>query len=372
MTSQTISDRDALGQTAARIVAEHGSMERIDDVTTDDLGYDAGLWTRFVDLGIPALLVPEEDGGLGQTLAEVATIAAELGRATVPGPFLSSAVTATAALAALAASPQRSALLESLTEGGQIAAWIDSPAVALSHGDDGGLLLKGEAPSVLGADAADVLVVHAGGYVLEVPAAVTERTTTRLSDQTRRVAAVRFDGVSVPAEAVLGDGASADTASRAARLASALALAADAVGGAEQALALTTEYTKSREQFGRTIGSFQAIKHRLADMFVQVQSAKAITAEAAEGWSRRALSDPDPDLEILTVAAATFATSAYVTVAGEAIQLHGGIGFTWEHPCHRFFKRAWLDRALWGGHTASRASFSDLVIARARAGADAP
>jgi alkylation response protein AidB-like acyl-CoA dehydrogenase len=358
------SDRHLLAETMARIVAAHAPLSNVEKVVATDLGHDPSVWQRIVELGATALLVPEAAGGLGQSLAEGMAVSAELGRAVVPGPYASSAVAATTLLAALPEGERRTLLLERLSEGDVTAAVVDATSVALDH-DNGRWRLDGEVAFVPDAATADVLVVHAPGLVVVLDAAAVDVTPTPMSDQTRRLATVRLSGIQADPAAVLSDDAeTVAVAVHRARLAFELALAADAVGGAEAVLGIAVEYAKTREQFDRPIGSFQAIKHKLADMHVLVESAKAIVAEAADAWS---VAGEGPAPELVTRAAVAFATSTYVSVAGDAIQVHGGIGFTWEHPCHRFLKRAWLDQALVGGPAGARAAFGEAVIARALA-----
>ncbi|MDF3310065.1 acyl-CoA/acyl-ACP dehydrogenase [Rhodococcus sp. T2V] len=358
------SDREFLAETTGRVVSAHAPLGNLEKVVQADPGHDPEMWQRLVQLGASALLAPEELGGLGQTLAEATVVAIELGRAAVPGPFLSSAVAATSLLAALPAGPARDGLLERLAAGAVTAAVVDATRASVKMAEEGTVWrIDGEATFVLGADSADVLVVHGADIVLVVEAVDAQRTPTPMSDQTRRMATVTFGGVEVGEDAVVATGEVVGAAVERARLEFELAVAADAVGGAEAVLAIAVEYAKTREQFDRPIGSFQAIKHKLADMHVLVESAKAIVAEAADAWVAAGADGAVP--EVITRAAVAYATAAYVSVAGDAIQVHGGIGFTWEHPCHRFFKRSWLNQALVEGPARARALFADAIIDRA-------
>jgi alkylation response protein AidB-like acyl-CoA dehydrogenase len=196
--------------------------------------------------------------------------------------------------------------------------------------------------------------------VLNVRATDVTVVPTGLSDATRRAATITFTDLHVPAADVLLSGPRARAAVDLSHARLAVALAADSAGGAAASLALATEYAKTRHQFGRAIGSFQAIKHKLADMYIGADSALAMATQAAE------MLDTNPEHAYKAVlAAAAHCTAAYVSIAGDAIQIHGGIGFTWEHVCHRFLKRAWLNQTMLGGQRKLRLAFADSLFAGA-------
>jgi alkylation response protein AidB-like acyl-CoA dehydrogenase len=260
-----------------------------------DRGYDESLWQLLCEqVGAAALVIPEEFGGAGGELADAATVLQELGRALVPSPLLG---TTLAELALLAAPEPDAETLERLAEGGSI----------------GALVL--DADYVVNGDVADVVAAADGGQVSRWTRFSAQPVATM--DPTRRLARLRAEEV----EAIGADPGIADTA--------AILLAAEQVGAAERCLELTVEYTKSRVQFGRPIGSFQALKHRMADLYVAVAAARAVVSDACD--------DPTPT----NAATARLAASeALCAVAAEGIQLHGGIAITWEHDMHLYFKRA--------------------------------
>jgi len=288
-------ERELLAETVAAMVTKHAGSAAVRSAMESERGYDESLWQLLCEqVGAAALVIPEELGGAGGELADAATVLQELGRALVPSPLLGT----TLAELALLAAPERDAkALEGLAEGSSI----------------GALVL--DADYVVNGDIADVVVAAADGQLSRWTRFDAQPIATM--DPTRRLARIR------PQESVpLGaDPGIADTA--------AILLAAEQIGAAERCLELTVEYAKNRVQFGRPIGSFQALKHRMADLYVAVAAAKAVVSEACD--------DPTPT----NAATARLAASeALCTVAAEGIQLHGGIAITWEHDMHLYFKRA--------------------------------
>ncbi|HTX97264.1 MAG TPA: acyl-CoA dehydrogenase family protein [Mycobacterium sp.] len=288
-------EREMLGETVADLVAKHASPAAVRAAMGSDPGYDKSLWQLLCEqVGAAALVIPEEFGGAGGELADAATVLQELGQALVPSPLLG---TALAELALLAAPEPDAATLERLAEGSSI----------------GALVL--DADYVVNGDIADVVVAATGGQLSRWTQFTAQPVATM--DPTRRLARMR------PEETVpLGaDPGIADAA--------AILVAAEQIGAAERCLELTVEYAKSRVQFGRPIGSFQALKHRMADLYVAIAAAKAVVSEACT----------DPSATNAATARLA-ATEALCTVAAEGIQLHGGIAITWEHDMHLYFKRA--------------------------------
>lgn len=305
-------ERDLLRQTVAALVDKHASPEAVRRAMESAHGYDEQLWSMLCDVGVAALVVPEEHGGVGGDLAAngssgselsyAAAVLEELGRSLVPTPLLG---TTLAELALLAADDPDSSALEALACGESIGAVVFDRYY------------------VINGDVADVVLAVEDGRVSRWTAFTAEPLPTL--DPTRRLARL-----SPGSTATIGaDPGLADTA--------AILLAAEQIGAAARCLDLTVDYTKQRVQFGRPIGSFQALKHRMADLYVAVQSARAVVGDA--------VADPGP----VTAALARLAASeAFCTVAGEAIQLHGGIAITWEHDMHLYFKRAYSSAQLFG------------------------
>ncbi|MFI7688969.1 acyl-CoA dehydrogenase family protein [Nonomuraea sp. NPDC049655] len=283
--------------------------------------YDLDLWKTLAgEIGVAGLLVPEELGGAGASASEVAVVLEELGRAVAPVPFLTSAVLATKALL-----PTGDALLGELAEGRRTAALVVSFAASPYRPERGssvrlaGGRLSGAVTGVAGADVADVLLVPFEGRLYEVEGATVEVVPSL--DLTRPVATVTLSGA--PARDV-GECDLAGVLRFGAGL-----LASEQVGVAEWCLDTTLAYVKERHQFARPVGSFQAIKHRLADLWLDVVRARA----AARG----AAADPG---DIAVAVAQSWNAGVAVHAAEEAVQLHGGIGMTWEHPVHLYLKRA--------------------------------
>ncbi|WP_332643805.1 acyl-CoA dehydrogenase family protein [Aeromicrobium sp.] len=309
-------------------------------------GFDTELWSTLCkQMGVAALAIPEESGGAGFTLAETYVVLEELGRALTPSPLLAS-VTAAAALT-------DSPLLEEIAAGSVATlAWsgVTGPAdapVGVTFKDG---KLTGSVSPVLYADVAEFILVaaeHDGGVGLFSvdPSAVT-RTKVAGLDPTLSFATLELDGVA--AETISLDAASAlATAHRVGTLAA----AALQVGCAQRGLDMTVEYTKQREQFGRPIGSFQALKHRMADLLVRVQMSRAGAWAAVQAHVNDA-----PNADRLAAAAGSYCSDAAVEVAGETVQLHGGIAITWEHDAHLILKRAQALNQLFGLPHQQRAS----------------
>jgi alkylation response protein AidB-like acyl-CoA dehydrogenase len=288
-------ERQMLRETVAALVAKHAEPAAVRAAMESDRGYDESLWQLLCEqVGAAALVIPEELGGAGGELADAATVLQELGRALVPSPLLG---TTLAELALLAAPEPDAETLEGLAEGSSI----------------GALVL--DADYVVNGDIADVVVAAADGQVSRWTRFSAQPVATM--DPTRRLARVRPE----ESQPIGADPGIADTA--------AILVAAEQIGAAERCLELTVEYAKNRVQFGRPIGSFQALKHRMADLYVTVAAAKAVVSEACD--------DPTPTG---AATARLAATEALKTVAAEGIQLHGGIAITWEHDMHLYFKRA--------------------------------
>jgi alkylation response protein AidB-like acyl-CoA dehydrogenase len=269
---------------------------------------DRAAWARAAEMGWIAALIPEADGGLG-SLPDGAVIAEELGRGLYGGPFLGCALAA-------AACPE----LEGLADGKTTAAWCQLQAPA--GGDPAHV--TGVARRVFDADAADVLVVATPGATFVVSAADARIEPVAGLDLTRTLCDVTFDAA--PAMRV----AAADP-----RPLGALLAAADAVGVAARLLEMTVEYAKQRTTFGRTLASYQAVKHKCADMLCWVEGSRVAVAAAAATADDRAIA-----------VAKAYATEHCARVAGEALQIHGGIGFTWEHDLHLYLRRAKADQAM--------------------------
>jgi alkylation response protein AidB-like acyl-CoA dehydrogenase len=355
-------------------------------------GYDLDLWRRFAGgLGVAGLAVPTEFGGAGCGVEEAAVVCEEIGRAITPAPYLSTAVLAVGALLAAEDPAAARRLLPGICAGETAATVIvgidterlprpgtngsaEGPCgglftgasgrlVARRGGVDGGeLRISGSAAPVVDGHVADVLIVLAdseeGPVCAEVAGTAAGLRRARLAalDQTRELASAEFGDVRAAAIGIPGDGeAAARIAARVAGLAAA-ALAAEQAGGAARCLELAAGHARERVQFGRPIGSFQAVKHRLADMLLRVESARSAARHAA--WT----ADHEPALlGVYASIAKSYCSEAYLGVAGDCIQIHGGIGVTWEHSAHLYFKRATADAILFGSPVQHRAWLHDAA-----------
>ncbi len=315
------------------------------------------VWqTLAAELGVAGLLVPESLGGAGASAREAAVVMEEIGRAVAPVPFLSSAVLATVAL--LGAGD--TVTVSELAQGAVTAALAvplstapGDPVVGVNIGADG---LTGQVTSVAGAGEADVLVVPVAGpgglelHTVARGAAGLEVSPLLAFDMTRPLADLRFSGV---ASSRVG---SAGVAFRVALETGAALLASEQLGLAQWCFDTTLAYVKQRKQFGRAIGSYQAIKHRLADLWLEVGSATAAARYAADTCARG-----DEDAGAAAAIAQAYCSDVAVHAAEECVQLHGGIGMTWEYPAHLYLNRAKSDQLALGTAYRHRARLAELV-----------
>jgi alkylation response protein AidB-like acyl-CoA dehydrogenase len=337
--------------------------------------YDTALWhTLAAEIGVAGLLIPEALGGAGASYREAAVVAEEIGRAVAPVPFLGSAVVATTA----ALSAGDSELLQQLASG-RVAAALAVPFAAgrgtrtqpgirldAPQPDDGpgSYRLTGVVRGLADALPADVLLVPADGvpfglYVVRAGEGVRKDPVVSL-DQTRQLCDLTLDRALARQVAV---GEAAERAVAAALLAGAGVLASEQLGIAERCLEMTLTYVKERKQFARPVGGFQAIKHRLSDLWVTVTQARAVARAAANGLTVVESADgrPGAEAELLVALAKAACSDAALKAAQETIQLHGGIGFTWEHPAHLFLKRAKADSIGLGTADCHRAALARLA-----------
>jgi alkylation response protein AidB-like acyl-CoA dehydrogenase len=339
--SELTSEQRELQDAVRTLLAKRSDSAAVRRAVQEPGGYDATLWKVLCEqIGVAALAVPERFGGAGAGLREVQLVTEELGRALTPCPMVGSAVLAATLLVELADDEVCSRVLPRVAEGAIASvAWADAAgrwadgAVRVDGAVhvDGGATLTGAAHFVLDGDLSDVLLVVADGAVYEVDPADAELVHTPTMDPTRRLATVRLTG----ARGTRIGPADARPALRAALDAAVVALAAEQVGGAAAIFDLTVAYSKVRHQFGRPIGSFQALKHRMADLHVRLEAARSAAYAAGSG-------------SLHPSAAKAYCSEAFQTIAAEAIQLHGGIAITWEHDAHLYFKRAHGSAALFG------------------------
>jgi alkylation response protein AidB-like acyl-CoA dehydrogenase len=352
-------EQEELRASVRRFLADRAPITAVRELMETADGLDAGVWRQAGEqLGLQGIAIPEEYGGAGFSFAEQAIVLEELGAALYGGPYLASAVFAATALLASPDEDARKTYLPGIASGDTIAtlafteedgSWepdaIRLAATATSRRDDppqdnsaDSWQLDGRKSFVLDGHTANlILVVARTGDALSlfaVPAEASGLTRAALPtlDQTRKLA--RLDFTAVPATLIgsVGDGRA--VLSHALDVA-AIAQAAEQLGGAQRALDMAVEYAKVRHQFGRPIGSFQAIKHRCADLLLEVESLRSAVQYAAA-----AVAEDSTEVPVVAALVKAYASDVYFHVAAENIQIHGGIGFTWEHDAHLYFKRA--------------------------------
>jgi len=346
-------EQDELRASVRRWMADRAPLTRVRELMDTEDGLDRGVWEQAgAQLGLQSLAIPESYGGSGFTFAEQAIVLEELGAALYGGPYLASAVLAANALLASPDEGARTDLLPGIASGETIAtlafteddgSW-DPAAIRLAAAKDGeAWRLDGHKSFVLdGATAGLILVVAATDAGLSLFAVQADavpadtggltRVTLPTMDQTRKLARLEF--AATPARLIGSPGDAAAILDRTLDVA-AIALAAEQLGGAQRALDMAVGYAKVREQFGRPIGSFQTIKHRCADLLLEVESLRS-----AVGYAAAAVAAGSAEIPVLASLAKAYASETFFHVAAENIQIHGGIGFTWEHDAHLYFKRA--------------------------------
>jgi alkylation response protein AidB-like acyl-CoA dehydrogenase len=346
-------EQELIRATARRFIADRIDIEQVRELMMSDDGFDRGLWKEMADLGWTGLTIAEGNGGAGLGWVELGVLLEEMGRKVTPGPFFASAVLATTAIQTIADEETQAELLPALASGDTIATlalfekprgwdW-QTPSTSATRGE-GGWVLAGSKRGVLDAHLADLVLVTAnagddlGLFAVEPGADGLSVEQEPALDPTRRQATVTFEGVGASR---IGEGDVSTGLRRTLQLAT-TALAAEQVGGAQECMEMSVEYAKARYQFGRPIGSYQAIKHRCANMLMKVEHARSTAYYAA-----RVVDDAD-ELAVAAPLAGSLASQAYVWVAGENIQVHGGIGFTWEHDAHIYLKRAKASSLLLG------------------------
>jgi alkylation response protein AidB-like acyl-CoA dehydrogenase len=337
---------------ARTLLTRTAGLERLRAVIGSDTGYDATLWNSFAgEMGFAGLMVPEPYGGSGLGAVEMALVLEETGRTLALVPFFETAVLAVQAILLAGTQTQKQTLLPDIAAGRlKTAVAITGPVIMTRDG--AGWRLNGSAEFVTFAHVADLLLIVTNGAeglsIVALPPLIDGVSIKRLTslDPTRPLCRVALNGVYMSDDAVLGEPHAAGEALERMLAIGAGLLASEQTGGAGFCLASTVEYAKQRVQFGRVIGSFQAVKHQLADMMVAVEAARSAALYAAA-----AIDAGGDELFEAASVARVWCSEAYRHCAAEAIQLHGGIGFTWEHHAHWYFKRA-RSSSTWLGEPA--------------------
>jgi alkylation response protein AidB-like acyl-CoA dehydrogenase len=369
-------EQEMLRKSARDFLAKECPMSYVRQMMEDDRGFRDEQWRKMAELGWHGLILPEAHGGAGLTFVDMVVVLEEMGRVVLPGPFFSTVVLGGVVLAEGGSAAQREELLPRLAAGelrvtlAQLepnARW-DADGVQLVATRAGGdFRLAGTKLFVPDAHTADLLVVagRAPGstgaegvtlFLVDAKAPGIETTLLKTMDQTRKLCEVVLRDVTVPAARVLGTPGEGWTLLERVVDRGKVGLCAEMCGGAQKVLEMSVDYAKVREQFGRPIGSFQAIQHKCANMLVEVESAKSATYYAA--W---AVANDVPDAPLAAAMAKAYCSDAYRHTAGEGIQIHGGIGFTWEHDMHLYFKRAKSSEVTFGDATWNREIVAQLI-----------
>ena len=360
-------EQEMLRRSAREFLAKECSSKVVRKLMESPSAYDPALWKKIAALGWTALGIPEQYGGVG-TFLDLVVVLEEAGRALLPGPFFATMGLAVPVLIEAGTEPQKKETLGAIAEGSARATlaftepsgrWDAAGVTLTARPAGGGWRLDGVKQFVPDAESADYMLVAArtrgdgedGITLFWVKGRPKGMTVTPLKtlDMTRRWDEVRFDGVELGAESVMGVPDKAWPHLKRAMEWATAALCAEMMGGAQKVLEDSTEYAKTRQQFGKPIGIYQAVSHKLADMLVLSESGRSATYYAA--WTV----DADaPDRALASSMAKAYVSDAYRKVAGDGIQVHGGIGFTWEHDMHLYFKRAKASEVTLGDATYHR------------------
>ncbi len=357
-------EQTQLRDAARSFLTDHSSSAQVRQAMDTESGFDADLWRRIGgELGWPSVIVPETYGGIGLGYVELVALMEEMGAALLCAPFFSSVCLAANALLVGGTEEQKLAHLPGIAAGettgtvafAEASGRQDASGIeATAERRDSAFVLNGTKTFVVDGHTATLLVIAArtpgttgpdGISLFVLPADTPGITRRRLPtmDQTRTQAEIDLRDVHVPETALMGDEGGGWAALRRTLDLATVALAAEQVGGAQRCLDMTVQYAKERVQFGRPIGSFQAIKHKCADMLLLVESARSASYYA--GW---AVSVDDPEVPVLASLAKAYCSDAYFRCTADSVQIHGGVGFTWEYDVHLYFKRAKSSAVLLG------------------------
>jgi len=362
--------QQTLKNTVRKFLAAECPMAEVRRLMETETAFDAGLWRKMADQGWTGMFIPEQYGGFGMGMVEMAAALEEMGRALLPGPFFSTVLMAGALIDSAGSESQKQKYLGPIARGEATAtvAFLEAsgpvPPEALrmqARASGSGYVLDGTKLFVPNAGIADFIVVVAKleGEValLAVPARSAGMRIHPMSsmDLTRKAHEVVFEGVK--ATDLLARGQAALSALERARAIATTGLVAEMTGGMQRLLEMTVEYAKTRKQFGRPIGQFQAVQHQCADMLVWTESSRSAAYYAAY-----AIEEGIPEARLAVSVAKAYASDAYREVGNRAIQVHGGMGFTWENDAHLFYRRAKVSELMFGDATFHREQIAKLVI----------
>lgn len=363
-------EQSMLRETTRQFLQDQVSAEVIRTIAESDAGFDESLWKSAAGLGWHSLAIPEEYGGAGYSFVELSIVLEEMGRSLYPGPFLSTVVMAVNAILMAGSESQKQMFLPAIASGDTLMSVaffegthsVSVDDIALSATPDGDeWILSGTKTNVVFGHVAETVVTAVrtpGGLSLFLVSTGAEGVTTERVDTldvTRRQATIDFDEVRVGRGDLLGEQGSADSIIENVARLGVVGLALEEVGGAQWCLETAVDHAKTRYQFGRAIGSFQAVKHKCADMLVAVEHAKSTAYHAAR------VVDDDEEILVAAPLAQLTCSQAFLQAAGDAIQILGGTGFTWEHDVHFYLKRAKADSLMFGGARHQRRMLGDAI-----------
>ena len=364
-------EQEELRRLARKWLAEKSPSPVVRSLMESDRGFEPAMWSEMAQMGWQGMAIPEEYGGAGFGQLELAVLFEEMGRALLPAPFFSTVALGTAAILEAGSEKQKQDVLGRVAAGEATIAlaltepngsWDEVGVKAVAEPSGNGWLVNGTKSFVIDGHTADFLVVAARTaegvslFLIEAETEGVSRRRLETMDMTRKQAEVKLEGVKVPDDHLVGSLGEGWTVIERVLEKAVVNLAAEQVGGAQKCLEMSVDYAKTRHQFGRPIGSFQAIKHKCADMLVEVESAKSACYYAA--W---AASEDNDELPVVAPMAKSYCSEAFFHCASENIQIHGGIGFTWEHDAHLYFKRAKSSELLFGDPAYHRARLADRL-----------
>jgi len=369
-------EQEMLRSSARDFLGKEAPMTYVRKMMDDERGFTDELWKKMAALGWMGLILPEEHGGSGLDFVDLVVVLEEMGRVVLPGPFFATVVLGAVALIEGGSPAQQQAYLPKIAAGelkvtlAQLepsGRW-DADGVGLeAKADGGGFRLNGTKLFVPDANLADLFIVAGRTpgstgtdgvslFLVDAKTPGVSVTMLKTMDQTRKLGEVVLKDVLVGADRLLGKAGGGWALLVRVVDRGKVGLAAEMCGGAQRVLEMSVAYAKVREQFGKPIGSFQAIQHKCANMLVEVESSKSITYYAA--W---AVANDVPEAPLAAAMAKAYTSDAYRHTAGEGIQIHGGIGFTWEHDMHIYFKRAKSSEVTFGDATWNREIVAQLI-----------
>jgi alkylation response protein AidB-like acyl-CoA dehydrogenase len=369
--------QQTLKNTVRKFLAAECPPAQVRKLMETETAFDPELWRKMAEQGWTGIIFPEEYGGFGMGMVEMAATLEEMGRALLPGPFFSTVLMAGALLDSASNDNQKRKNLGPICRGEakatvafleDSASWSPEGVHLKARASGGDYILDGQKLFVPDAAVADFLICVGrleGALALFLVTAKASglRVTDMPSvDATRKLHEVTFDGVAVPRENLLGRGEQAQTALGRGRDIATVGLAAEMTGGMQRLLDTTVEYAKTRKQFGRPIGQFQAVQHQCADMLVYTESSRSAAYFAAYAIQERI-----PEASVAVSVAKAYISDAYREVGNRAIQVQGGMGFTWENDAHLYYRRAKASELMFGDATFHRERIAKLIIDHSRA-----